>query len=43
VNVTVDIGGSQGTMLSAILIAYPQARGILLDLPNVVSGAADKL
>jgi len=35
----VDVGGAYGTMLAAILRQYPQARGVLLDLPNIVAGA----
>ena len=36
----VDVGGSAGALLAAILAAYPRARGILFDLPHVVAGAA---
>ena len=32
-----DIGGGQGSTLAAILAAHPSVRGILLDLPQVVS------
>ena len=32
----VDIGGGRGTLMSSILRAYPQARGIVLDLPHVI-------
>jgi hypothetical protein len=35
----VDVGGSQGPLLAAILRANPGLRGILFDLPHVVSGA----
>ena len=35
----VDIGGGEGRLLAAILQAWPAARGVLLDLPNVVAGA----
>lgn len=35
----VDVGGGHGRLLSAILAATPQARGILFDLPQVVAGA----
>jgi hypothetical protein len=35
----VDVGGSHGLLLSAILRRYPSPRGILFDLPRVVEGA----
>ncbi len=35
----VDVGGGHGRLLSAILKATPQARGILFDMPQVVAGA----
>jgi hypothetical protein len=35
----VDVGGSQGVLLSAVLRAYPSCRGILFDLPHVIEGA----
>ena len=35
----VDVGGGQGSLLSAILRATPAARGILVDLPHVVETA----
>jgi DNA-binding transcriptional ArsR family regulator len=35
----VDVGGGHGRLLAAILVATPQARGILFDLPEVVPGA----
>lgn len=35
----VDIGGGQGWLLSAILTAAPDARGILFDLPHVIEAA----
>lgn len=38
-----DIGGGQGSMLAALLQAYPQLRGILFDLPYVVTGAGPVL
>jgi SAM-dependent methyltransferase len=34
----VDIGGGTGNLLSAILRQHPGARGVLFDLPAVVSG-----
>src|SRR3954463_14562075 len=36
VRTIVDIGGGRGTLMSAMLRAYPQARGIVLDLPHVI-------
>jgi hypothetical protein len=41
--VVVDVGGSHGSLLSAVLQKYPDARGILFDRPNVVSGAGPTL
>jgi hypothetical protein len=35
----VDVGGGAGALLAAILCADPDARGILYDQPQVVSGA----
>ncbi|MDA9497367.1 methyltransferase [Bradyrhizobium sp. CCBAU 11357] len=35
----VDVGGGQGLMLAAILLAHPHLRGTLLDQPDVVAGA----
>jgi hypothetical protein len=37
--VIVDVGGGHGRLLAAILAATPSARGVLYDLPNVVTGA----
>jgi O-methyltransferase domain/Dimerisation domain len=34
-----DVGGGHGKMLSAMLTAAPSARGVLVDLPDVVAGA----
>ncbi|MGF2945005.1 methyltransferase [Mycobacterium sp. Lab-001] len=39
----VDVGGGHGRLLSAILAATPQARGILFDMPQVVAGAVEGL
>ncbi|HKP63851.1 MAG TPA: methyltransferase [Polyangiales bacterium] len=39
----VDVGGGQGRLLASILQKAPNARGILFDLPNVVSGARSNL
>lgn len=35
----VDVGGGQGTLLSAVLNELPAAHGVLFDLPSVVAGA----
>jgi hypothetical protein len=35
----VDVGGGHGRLLAAILHASPNTRGVLFDLPHVVSGA----
>lgn len=35
----VDVGGSTGNLLTKILSKYPGSRGILFDLPHVVSNA----
>jgi hypothetical protein len=35
----VDVGGGRGELLAAILQAHPGLRGILFDLPHVVTGA----
>src|SRR2546425_12530400 len=35
----VDVGGGQGELLRGILAANPALRGILYDLPSVVTGA----
>ena len=39
----VDLGGGSGQLLGAILAATPGARGVLLDLPNVVEAAREYL
>ncbi|KAA0084397.1 hydroxyneurosporene methyltransferase [Mycolicibacterium sp. P9-64] len=36
-----DVGGGHGRLLSAMLTAAPNARGVLVDLPDVVAGAPD--
>ena len=36
----VDVGGGHGALLSTILAATPNARGVLYDLPEVVAGAS---
>ncbi|WP_394847177.1 SAM-dependent methyltransferase [Pendulispora brunnea] len=39
----VDVGGSHGALLEAILARVPHARGVLFDLPHVVEGAGPAL
>lgn len=39
----VDLGGGSGQLLGAILAANPDARGVLVDLPNVAEAARDYL
>ena len=39
----VDVGGSYGTLLAAILQRNPSARGILFDQPHVVAVAGEQL
>lgn len=39
----VDVGGSHGSVLAAVLRTVPTARGILFDRPDVVSGAKPTL
>jgi hypothetical protein len=36
----VDVGGSQGVLLSSLLAANPNARGVLFDLPEVIKDVA---
>jgi hypothetical protein len=36
----VDVGGGHGALLYGILAAYPNLRGVLFDLPSVVTGAS---
>ncbi len=38
-----DVGGGRGSLLSAILAANPQVRGVLVDLPQVITGAGPVL
>src|SRR5438093_6491919 len=35
----VDVGGGHGALLAGVLAVNPKARGVLYDLPNVVTGA----
>jgi hypothetical protein len=39
----VDVGGGNGTLLAAVLTAFPATKGILFDQPHVVAGAGDVL
>ena len=39
----VDVGGGTGAMLAEMLRAHPHLRGVLVDLPRTVSGAAEIL
>lgn len=39
----VDVGGSHGVLLTAVLAAAPQARGVLFDLPEVAERARPRL
>ena len=39
----VDIGGGDGTLLTAMLKANPQLRGVLADLPHVAEGAQRRI
>lgn len=41
--VVVDIGGGNGTLLSAILGRHAAARGVLFDLPHVVKAASQAM
>jgi hypothetical protein len=39
----IDVGGGQGEVLMSILRAYPNALGVLADLPHVVQGALPRI
>jgi len=41
--VVVDVGGSHGSLLSAVLQTLPGARGVLFDRPDVIDGAGPAL
>jgi orsellinic acid C2-O-methyltransferase len=43
VKTIVDVGGGDGTVLSALLTAQPGVRGVLVDLPHAVAAARSKL
>ncbi|CAM03829.1 hydroxyneurosporene-O-methyltransferase [Saccharopolyspora erythraea NRRL 2338] len=38
----VDVGGGTGTLLGAVLSAYPQSTGVVYDLPHLAAEAAAK-
>ena len=42
-HVVADLGGAGGGLLSAILAAHPEARGILVDRKEAIDGAARRL
>lgn len=39
----VDVGGNQGTLLAAILRAFPNLHGVLFDLPHVIETSGSQL
>lgn len=41
--VVADVGGGEGALLAAILVANPNLRGILFDQPHVLTGAKELL
>ena len=43
VRTIVDVGGADGTVLAAILTAHPDMRGVLFDLPHVITDASRTL
>jgi SAM-dependent methyltransferase len=43
VRTVADVGGAHGVLLTAVLQANPDARGILFDLPHVIATARDAL
>ncbi|HKB29210.1 MAG TPA: methyltransferase [Streptosporangiaceae bacterium] len=43
VRTVADVGGGNGGLLTRVLRAYPDARGILVDLPEAVRQARDRL
>jgi hypothetical protein len=43
VETVADVGGAHGVLVSAVLTANPTARGILFDLPHVISTAGDAI
>ena len=43
INVLADIGGGNGSLISAVLARYPKMKGILFDLGHVVARAKENL
>ncbi len=43
IHTIVDIGGGYGSLLTAILRAYPHLQGILFDLPHVIKDAQERI
>jgi len=43
IDVLADIGGGNGSLLSAVLGRYPNMKGILFDLGHVIGRAKEKL
>jgi ubiquinone/menaquinone biosynthesis C-methylase UbiE len=43
INKLIDIGGGTGSLVAAILNAYPQMRGVVFDLPHAVAEAGPML
>lgn len=43
ISVLADIGGGNGSLISAVLARYPNKKGILLDLGHVVERAKENL
>jgi SAM-dependent methyltransferase len=43
VRTVADVGGAHGVLLTAILRANPEARGILFDLPHVIATAQQEI
>lgn len=39
----VDVGGAHGALLAGVLAEYPNAKGVLVDLPHIVASAKDVL
>lgn len=39
----VDVGGGHGNLVAGVLARYPDARGVVFDLPHVVEGAPEAL
>ncbi|MBV9386536.1 MAG: hypothetical protein JOZ78_08930 [Chroococcidiopsidaceae cyanobacterium CP_BM_ER_R8_30] len=37
INTVVDVGGAQGSLISAIMQAHPHLKGILFDLPEIIA------